>query len=163
DGDEKIEDRNALVLRVLLLPGRGLHFLETGAHDDGDLFAAEAARGAAAIHRRVAATQHDDAAADLVDVAERDGGQPVDADMDMGAGLLAPGQLDLAAARRAGADKDRVPALIKQLAHAADVMPEAGLDPHVEDQIDLFIGDGFGQAKARDLAAHHPAALAVAV
>src|SRR6266700_3425753 len=162
DGHEKIEDRDALVRRVLFLPGRGLHLLEARAYDDGNLLAAEAARGAAAIHRRVAAAEHDDAAADLVDMTKRDGGQPVDADMDMGARLLAPGKLDLAAARRAGADKDRVPALVQQRAHAVDVMTEAGLDPHVEDQVDLFVGDGFGQAKARDLAAHHAAALAVA-
>src|SRR5260370_14404850 len=123
DRHEKIDDRDALVLRVLLLPGRGLHLLEARAHDDGNLLAAEAARGAAAIHRRVAAAEHDDAAADLVDMAERDGGQPVNADMDMGRGLLAPGKLDLPTARRAGADKDLVPALIEQFPHPALIMP----------------------------------------
>src|SRR5207302_2738584 len=104
------------------------------AHDDGDLLAAKAARGAAAIHRRVAAAEHDDAAADLVDMAEGDAGQPVDADMDVGGGLLPAGDHELAAARRARADKHRVPAFREQRLHAADVMPEAGLDPHLEDQ-----------------------------
>ena len=40
---------------------------------------------------------------------------------------------------------------------------ETGFDPHVEDQVDLFVGDRFGQAEARDLGAHHAAALGVAV
>ena len=53
------------------------------------LLAAEAARGAAAVHGGVAAAEHDDAPADLVDMAERDAGQPVDADMDAGGGLRA--------------------------------------------------------------------------
>src|SRR5260221_10274353 len=96
DRHQEIEDRDALVGRILFLPWRGLHLLEAAAHDDGDLFATESARRAAAIHRRVAATEHDDAAADLVDMAERNARQPVDADMDMGGGLLAPGDLDVA-------------------------------------------------------------------
>src|SRR5437762_11097204 len=111
DRHEEVEDRDALMHRVLFLPGRGLHLFEAAAHDDGDLLAAEAARGAAAIHRRIAAAEHDDAAADLVDMAERDAGQPIDADMDIGGGFLAAGDVELAAARRAGADKDCVPAL----------------------------------------------------
>src|SRR6266853_4977602 len=108
DRHEEIEDRDALMRRVLFLPGRSLHRLEAAAHDDGDLLAAEAARGAAAIHSRVAAAEHDDAAADLVDMAERDAGQPIDADMDVGSGLLAARDVELAAARRAGADEDRI-------------------------------------------------------
>ena len=64
-GHEEVEDRDALVHRILLLPGRRLHLLEAGAHDDLDLLAAEAARGAAAIHGGVAAAEHDDAPADL--------------------------------------------------------------------------------------------------
>ena len=67
---EVIEDRNVLVHRVLLLPGRRLHLLEAGAHDDLNIVAAEPARGAAAIHRGVAAAEHDHALADLVDVTE---------------------------------------------------------------------------------------------
>ena len=60
-GHEVVEDRDALVHRVLLLPGRRLHLLEAGADDDLDVLAAEAARGAAAVHRGVAAAEHDDA------------------------------------------------------------------------------------------------------
>ena len=42
-------------------------------------------------------------------------------------------------------------------------MPEAGLDPHVEDQIAFLVGHPLGQAEARDLCAHHAARLRVAV
>src|SRR5580700_10501201 len=100
--------------RVLFFPGRGLHLLEAAAHDDGHFLAAEAARGAAAIHRRIAAAEHDDPAADLVDMAERNARQPVDADMDVGGSFLPAGDLELAAARRARADEDRVPAFGEQ-------------------------------------------------
>ena len=44
----------------------------------------------------------------VVGVAEGDRSQPVDADMDIGFGFLAAGNLQLASARRAAADKDRV-------------------------------------------------------
>src|SRR5438270_7302267 len=162
-GHEEVEDRDAFVHRVLFFPDRGLHLLEARAHDDRDFLAAEAARGAAAIHCRVAAAEHDDAAADLVDMAERDGGQPVDADMDVGGGFLPAGDLELAAARRARADKDRVPALGEQRLQAADELTVAGLDPKIDDAVDLLVGHRFGQAEARDLCSHHAAALGVAV
>src|SRR5207237_5411442 len=67
---EPVEDRDAFVHRVLFLPSRGFHLLEAAAHDDGDLLAAESARRTAAIHRRVAAAEHDNAATDFVDMAE---------------------------------------------------------------------------------------------
>ena len=63
-GHQEVEDGDALAQRILLLPGRGLHLLEAGADDDLDMLAAEAAGGAAAIHRGVAAAEHDDALAD---------------------------------------------------------------------------------------------------
>src|SRR6266566_3018585 len=94
--------------RVFLFPGRRLHFLEARAHHDLDVIAAEPARRAAAIHRGVSAAEHDHAAADLVSVSEGDAGEPIDADMDMGAGFLAAGELELAPARRAAADEDRI-------------------------------------------------------
>jgi hypothetical protein len=84
------------------------------AHDDLHVVAAQAARRAAAVHRGVAAAQHDHALADLGDVAERDRGQPVDADVDVGGGFLAAGHVEVAAARRAGADEDGVVALGQQ-------------------------------------------------
>src|SRR5437016_7058262 len=96
-------------------------------------------------------------------MAERDGGQPVDADMDVGGGFLPAGDLELAAARRARADKDRVPALGEQRLQAADELSVAGLDPEIDDTVDLLVGHRFGQAEARDLCSHHAAALGVAV
>ena len=103
------------------------------AHDDLHVLAAQAARGAAAIHRRVAAAQHDHALADLVDVAERDARQPVDADMDVGRGFLAAGNVEVAAARRAAADEDRVVAFGEQRLQAVDALAEPQLDAQVED------------------------------
>ena len=130
--------------RILFFPGRRLHLLKAAAHDNGDLFAAEPARGAAAIHRGVAAAEHDDAAADLVDMAERDARQPIDADMDVGRRLVAARDVEIAPARRAAADKNRVPILGEQRLQAAHRLAEPGLDAHVEDQLDLFVGHGFG-------------------
>ena len=105
-----IEDRDVLVHGVLLLPGGRLHLLEAGAHHDLHVLAAEPARGAAAVHRGVAAAEHDDPLADAVDVAEGDAGEPVDADVDVLGRFLAAGNVEIAAARRAAADEDGVEA-----------------------------------------------------
>src|SRR6185437_13961600 len=94
--------------RVFFLPGRRLHLLEAAAHHHGDVLAAQALRRAAAIHGRVAAAEHDDALADAGDMAEGDARQPVDADMDIGGGLLAARDIEVTAARRASPDEDRV-------------------------------------------------------
>ena len=56
---EEVVDRDALVPRVFLLPRRRLHLVEAGAHDDLHVLAAEAPRAAAAVHRGVAAAEHD--------------------------------------------------------------------------------------------------------
>ena len=93
---------------VFLLPGRGLHFLETGSHDDLDVLAAQTPRGAAAVHGGVAAAQYDDPFADLLDMPERHAGEPIDADMDIGRRLDAAGQIQIAPARCARADEDGV-------------------------------------------------------
>ena len=162
-GHEEVEDRDVLVDRVFLLPGRGLHFLEARADDHLHVFAAEAARRAAAVHRGVAAAEHDDALADLVDVAERDAGQPVDADMDVGGGFLAAGNVEIAAARRAGADEDRVVAFGQQRLQAVDALAEVHHGAEAGDVADFLVDHFFGQAEARDLAADHAAGLLVAV
>ncbi len=160
---QPIEDRDALMHRVLLFPGRGLHLLKAAAHDDGDLLAPQPARRAAAIHRRIAAAEHHDAAADLIDVTEGDAGEPIDADMDVAGCFLASGDFEIASSRRSATDEYRIPIVRQQRLQAADEFPEAGLDIHVEDQVDLFVGDRFRQAEARDLCPHHAAALGVAV
>src|SRR5271169_3414241 len=92
---QPVEDRDAFMRRVLFFPGRSLHFVKAAAHDNGDLLSAEPARRAAAIHRRIAAAEDDDAAPDLVDMTERDAGQPVDADMDVVHRLVAAGDLEI--------------------------------------------------------------------
>ncbi len=130
-GRQEVVDGDAFVHGILLLPGRRLHLLEAAAHDDLHLLAAEAPRGAAAIHGGVAAAEHDDALADLVDVAERDARQPVDADMDAGGGLAPAGDVEVAAARRAGADEDGVVALGQQGLEAVDPLAQAWRHAHV--------------------------------
>ena len=135
----EIEDRDVLVDGVLLFPRRRLHLLEAGTHDHLDVLAAEAARGAAAVHRGVAAAEHDDALVDRGDVAERDVGQPVDADVDVLAGFLAAGNVELAAARRAGADEDRVEVLRQQRLHAVDALAALELDAEVEDVVGFLV------------------------
>ncbi len=66
----------------------------------------------------------------LLDMAERDAREPVDADVDVGGRFLAAGNVELAAARRAGADEDRVPALGHQGLQAVD--PLALAQRHAE-------------------------------
>ena len=110
---EEVVDRNAFVRRVFLLPRRGLHLVEPRANDHLHLLAAEALGAAAAVHRRIAAAQHDDALADLRRVAERHAREPVDADVDVRRGLRAAGNVEVAPARRAAADEYRVPALAR--------------------------------------------------
>ena len=158
--DEEIEDRNVLVHGVLLLPGRRLHLLEAGAHDDLHVLAAEAARGAAAIHGGVAAAEHDHALADLVMWPKETLGEPVDADMNIGRGFLAAGNIEVATARRAGADEDRVPVFGQQRLQAVDALAAAKLDAEVEDVAAFLVDDGFGQAESGNLRADHAAGLA---
>ncbi len=100
--------------RLFLLPGRGLHFLEAAADHHLDIFAAHASRRTAAVHRRVAATEDDDALGDLCGMAECHIGQPVDADVDVRRRFLAPRNVGIATARRAGADEYRIPVAIDQ-------------------------------------------------
>ena len=68
--------------------------------------------GAAAVHGGIAAADHDDAPADGVHVLEGNGGQPVDADVDVGRGFLAAGNFEVLALGRAGADEHGVEAFL---------------------------------------------------
>src|ERR671927_1505496 len=77
--DHVIEDRDALVHRVLLLPRGRFHLLEPGTDDDLYILATEPSGRTAAIHRGVAAAEHDHALADLVNVPEGDARKPIDA------------------------------------------------------------------------------------
>ena len=57
----------------------------------------------------------------------------------LAAAFLAAGDVELAAARRAGADEDRVVVLGQQLLQAVDTMTALELDAEVEDVVGLFV------------------------
>ena len=158
---EIVEDRDAFVHRILFLPGRCLHFLESRAHDDFHVIAAEPPRGAAAIHRRVAAAEHDHALADFFDVAEIHRCQPVDADMDLRRGFRATGKLQIASARRAAADEHGVVVFGEHRFHRIDAPAADEFDAEIEDVAGFLVDDFFGQAKARHLRAHETAGFCV--
>src|SRR5690606_38971119 len=128
-------------------PGRGLHLVEAGTHHHLDVFATEATRRTAAIHRGVTAAEHDDALADRMDVVERHAGEPVDADMDVGGGFLAAGNVEIAAARCTGADHDGIVAFGKQRLHAVDPGAATKIDAEIEDVIRFLIDHAVGQAE----------------
>ena len=104
------DDLDAFFFGVFELPGRGFEETARAARHHFDVFAAQTAARPAAIHRRIADADDQDLLADRIDVAEGDRFQPVDADVDA-VGVVAAGNLEFLAARRAGADEDRVEAL----------------------------------------------------
>src|SRR6266446_1793792 len=157
-----IQDRNPLVLRVLLLPRARFHLLEAGAHDHLDVLAADTLRGPAAVHRGIAAAEHDDALADRGGMAERHRGEPVDADVDVLRALLAPGEVEVAAARRARADEERVVALAHQFLHGR-YFSMYERDPQIEDVAHLLVDHLERQAEARDLRPDHAAGARILV
>ena len=102
--------------------------------------------------------------ADFGDMAEDHRRQPFDPDMDHGAPFLAARQVgQVAAARGAGADEDRIVAFGQHFLHAGDPVVEIGGDPHVEDVVDLFVQDRFRQTEGGHLAAHEAAACVLVV
>src|SRR5579864_2789419 len=156
-GHHIVVDRDVLMHRVFFFPGRGLHLLETRTDDDLDVLAAQTPRGAAAVHRGVAAAENNDALADAGGMAERDGRQPVDADMDVFGRFLAAGNVEIAAARRAAADEDRVVILLEQRLQAIDALAEFRLRLKRQDVAALLVQHAFGQAEFGNLRAHHAA------
>ena len=52
--------------------------------------------------------------------------------------------VEIAPARCAAADEDRVPIVGQQRLQAADEFSETGFHAHVENQLDLLVSDGFG-------------------
>ena len=95
-----VEDRDAFVHRVLLL--HGLAFISSKPERTTTFTSRRRGRqrAAAAVHRGVAAAEHEHALADLVDVAEIHVRQPVEADMDVACGGFLPaGNVEVAAAR----------------------------------------------------------------
>src|SRR5690606_12673965 len=112
---------------------------EARAHDDAYVLAAEATRGAAAVHRGVAAAEHQHAARDAVDVPEGHRREPVDADVDVRGRLPPAGQVEVAPARRAAADEDRVVAFVEQRLHRVDAGAGAEIDAEVEHVAGLLV------------------------
>ena len=90
-------------------------------------------------------------------------GQPVDADVDVLGRFLAAGNVEVAAARRAGADEDRVAILGQQRLQAVDALAADELDAEVEDVVAFLVDHGIRQAEFRNLRAHHAAGLGVLV
>src|SRR3546814_362221 len=162
-GHAEIEDRDAFVHRVLLLPRAGLHLVEARAHQHLDVATAEPARGAAAVHRGIAAAEHQHALADPSDVAEVDVGQPVEADVDVRRAFPAPGQVEVAPARGAAADEDGVEVLRKQFLHRIDAPVADELAAQVEDVAAFLVDHLLGQAETRHPGAHEAAGLRVAL
>ena len=78
-------------------------------------------------------------------------------------GFLAAGDVELAAARRAGADKDRVVVFGQQLLQAVDAMAALELDAEVEDVVGFLVDHRIRQAEFRNLRPHHAAGLRVLV
>ena len=83
--------------------------------------------------------------------------------MDVGGRFLAAGNLELAAARRAGADEDRVVILGEQLLHAVDALAALELDAEVEDVVGFLVDHRIRQAEFRNLRPHHAAGLGVGI
>src|SRR5256885_8802338 len=88
---------------------------------------------------------------------ERHRGQPVDADVDVLRALLAPGEVEVAAARRARADEQGIVTLGHQLLHRIDLYPAFEFDSDIEDITHLLVNHFERQAEARDLRPDHAA------
>ena len=116
------------------------------------VLAAEAPRDAAAIHRGVAAAEHDRRACRSSSMWPNDTlRQPVDADVDVRRGFLAARNVEIAAARRAGADEYRVVAFAPASAfEAIDALAAAKLDAEIEDVADLLVDHRLGQAESAE-------------
>ena len=78
--------------------------------------------------------------------------------MNMFTRFLAARNIQVAAARRPGADKDGVVPFIQYRLQAVDVGLEVCMDAHVEDVVDLLIQNCRWQPEGGDLAAHKAAA-----
>ena len=157
-GGPVVDDGNALAHGILLLPIRGFHHLEGGAHHHRDALCAEPLGGAAAVHGGVAAAHDDDVAGNGIGVAEGDARQPIDADGDVFVHLVAARQLEVPSPRRAGANEIGIEVHIQHRFHAGDFVAEMTLNAHVEDQVHLLLQHVRRQPESGNLAAHHAAA-----
>ncbi len=151
------DDLDVLALRILELPVGGLEESARLARHDLDAAGAQAERGPAAIHRRVADADDQHPLADLVDVLEGHRLEPVDADVDA-VGVAPARQIEFLALGRARAHEHRVePLPFEQFAHAAHRRAEAQLDAHVENHADFLVEHRLRQAEGGNIAAHQAA------
>src|SRR5438034_9415710 len=86
---------------------------------------------------------------------ERHRGQPVDADVDVLRAVLAPGEVEVAAARRARADEQGIVTLGHQLLQPIDIYPAFEFDSDIQDITHLLVNHFEPQAEARALAPDH--------
>ena len=163
DRHQEVHDRNALVLSIVLLPRRSLHFIEPAAHDNFHVLAAKPAGGPAAIHRGIAATQYDNPAANFLDMAKGYRRQPVNAEMDIGRRFLATGDDQVPPARRTRADEHRVIPIIEQRFQAVHGGIIPGLNPQRLNIADFLVDHAFRQAEFGDLTEDHAAATGKAI
>ena len=133
------DDVDAFLLGVLELPRRRLEVFPSAPRDDFHVGTAEAARRAAAVHRRVADADDEHALPDLLDVAEVGRREPLDTYMNVRRGFGAPGEIEILSVRRAAPDEHGVESLREQIAHARDGRVVPDVDAHVEDVAHLFV------------------------
>ena len=153
------DDLDAFFLGVVQLPGRRFEVPARAARHHLDVLAAQTARRPAAIHRRVADADDQHLLADRIDVSEGDRLQPIDPDVDA-IRVVAAGDVEILAARRAAADEDSVEALAEQLLHAVDRRVVADIDAHVENRRrSPRRSTLLGQAERGNVGAHQPARL----
>ena len=96
-------------------------------------------------------------------MAERDAGEPVDADVNVVGRFLAARNIEFAAARRAGTYEDRVVFLREQLLQAVDARSALELDAEVQDVIGFLVDHQIRQPEFRNLRPHHAAGLGVGI
>ena len=89
--------------------------------------------------------------------------EPVDADMDVLCRFLAAGDVEVAAARRAAADEDRVKTFGQQRLHAVDALAADKVDAEIENVVAFLVDHAFRQAEFRNLRPHHAAGRRVLV
>src|SRR6266851_4818745 len=83
--------------------------------------------------------------------------------MNVCGGFLAPRNIQIAAARCARPDEDRVPILGQQRFETVDASATGKLNAEVENIIAFLVDDGFRQAESRDLRADHAAGLRILI
>src|SRR5918993_3975036 len=83
--------------------------------------------------------------------------------MDVLGGFLTARNIEVAPARRAGTDEDRVPALSDQHLQAVDAFAADELDAEVENVIAFLVDDRFRQPELRNLTADHAAGLGILI